>query len=701
MARSLLLALVATLMSSVGSHANADSELRLQAGSSHSTTALADPPGLVLGGSFALSRWALHEHFAFVPQLEFLFARRHLNLDLEQDGGSASDPDRWVLDTIEMPLLLRVELGRRIYALGGGYGSLLLSAQEGTDESADQTDIVHSVALSRRLAAGVIAGGGIQLLRFGASRLFVELRYQRGTQRLLDHSGVDQALTLQLGYGLRSEGLAEAEEAPLTAPLQTRRQALTFKGGLMATRLRAADDISGYSDAYQPGFWLGGALVPTRIGSWLALMPQLEVGFVHRRASAESSDGGGGNRGPPSGHLALEYVDAALLARAELSVAKTSVYALGGVYGSALVRAQERRDDTITDMRAMVSRLDAGWLAGAGVERDLFGNARLSLEVRYQHGMRDLFAPDIAGELVTAAAGDTTQQSFIGLIGIAYGQSSTASAGKRITAVGIGRPGDRWLSTIRFVRIERAVKDGERGYQVTYNIAGHGTALLFWSREDIDFKGDDRGYRHRRRSLKRGRLVYPTVLTRTSLPKVYPYILEIEAAYAAQAQGGIAAMEGFAVVVALGEGRPRLRPTRPPGSSGAGAHVTARATTARSASSLTKASRRALGRALVAAGHTRPKGAAAHHIVAGDASLAQPARDVLKKFGIGINEAVNGVFLPATRKSPNPTGAAVHSTLHTKRYFEHVNESLGRLGSRAEVEAVLADLQKRLLAGGI
>ena len=74
---------------------------------------------------------------------------------------------------------------------------------------------------------------------------------------------------------------------------------------------------------------------------------------------------------------------------------------------------------------------------------------------------------------------------------------------------------------------------------------------------------------------------------------------------------------------------------------------------------------------------------------------------MLKKFGIGINEAVNGVFLPATRKSPNPAGAVVHSTLHTKRYFEHVNESLGRLGSRSEVEAVLADLQKRLLAGGI
>ena len=40
---------------------------------------------------------------------------------------------------------------------------------------------------------------------------------------------------------------------------------------------------------------------------------------------------------------------------------------------------------------------------------------------------------------------------------------------------------------------------------------------------------------------------------------------------------------------------------------------------------------------------------AAHHIVAGTARLAQDARDVLYKFGVGINDAVNGVFLPTVR----------------------------------------------------
>lgn len=40
---------------------------------------------------------------------------------------------------------------------------------------------------------------------------------------------------------------------------------------------------------------------------------------------------------------------------------------------------------------------------------------------------------------------------------------------------------------------------------------------------------------------------------------------------------------------------------------------------------------------------------AAHHIVAGTAQKAQQARAVLEKFGVGINDAINGVFLPIER----------------------------------------------------
>ncbi len=707
----LLFAVISALLSSPDHHAAADSALRFQAGSNHARTALTDRPGLTLGGSLALTRWQPLDRVALIPQIEFLFARRPLGFaalgDSDNNGSDdrapALDTGRYALDaadTIDVPLLLRAELslaGRSFYALGGIYGSVLLRAQQVSDGDVAQVNLAHSVDIAQRLDVGLVAGAGARLLSLGAGELSLELRYQRGARTNLERAGPVEALSLLLGYSLRGDGDADTDTNTTIT-----RQTLALKAGPMATRLVSPElgssELSRYSDTYQPGFWLGAALTPTRLGSWLALMPQLEIAFVHHSARERAS----GPELPTPGQLALEYIDAAALVRAELAVGKTSTYALGGIYGSALIRAQHSSEAAITDMRAMVSRFDAGWIAGGGIERPLIGNTRVALEVRYQRGMRDLGAPSSAGD----RAGATTQRSLTGLIGIVYGQSSGNRAAKRITAVAIGRPGDRWLSTIRFVRIERAKRDGEPGYRITYDVAGHGTVVLFWLRKDIDFEDKGRGYRHQHRPLKRGRLVYPTRLTRESLPRVYPYILEIEAAYAAQAQGGIAAMEGFAVVAALGEGTPTLRITRPRGVSGAGAGASAgsntarRTATAKSAASLTKPSARALARALVAAGHTRPRGAAAHHIVAGSAKRAQRARRILKKFGIGINDAVNGVFLPATRKAPNPTGAAVHSTLHTKKYFDLVNDSLADLRTRAEVEAMLQNIGRMLLSGG-
>jgi hypothetical protein len=86
------------------------------------------------------------------------------------------------------------------------------------------------------------------------------------------------------------------------------------------------------------------------------------------------------------------------------------------------------------------------------------------------------------------------------------------------------------------------------------------------------------------------------------------------------------------------------------------------------------ASSRALARALEVAGHVRAPGAAAHHLVPGGAKAAGPAREVLGKFGIGINDAANGVFL----------GGSVHSGIHTNAYYETVNELLGGATSRQQ-----------------
>ena len=92
---------------------------------------------------------------------------------------------------------------------------------------------------------------------------------------------------------------------------------------------------------------------------------------------------------------------------------------------------------------------------------------------------------------------------------------------------------------------------------------------------------------------------------------------------------------------------------------------------------------------------------AAHHIVAGVAPAAQTARDILDHFGIDINSAANGVFLPASSKSPNPTGAAVHSTLHTGEYYTTVNNMLSQATSAEDAIAILQAIASDLKSGGL
>ncbi|MBO1269295.1 AHH domain-containing protein [Arthrobacter cavernae] len=107
-----------------------------------------------------------------------------------------------------------------------------------------------------------------------------------------------------------------------------------------------------------------------------------------------------------------------------------------------------------------------------------------------------------------------------------------------------------------------------------------------------------------------------------------------------------------------------------------------------------------LGQNMGAAGTSRPAETAAHHIVAWNAKRAASGRDVLSTFGIGIDDAVNGVFLPRSSKSSNPTGAAVHSRIHTKDYYEQVNDLLQGASSTDEVIDALDYVRSRLLSGG-
>lgn len=134
-----------------------------------------------------------------------------------------------------------------------------------------------------------------------------------------------------------------------------------------------------------------------------------------------------------------------------------------------------------------------------------------------------------------------------------------------------------------------------------------------------------------------------------------------------------------------------------PGAIGGGAFM--------KASTLAKVVRKAwsserLGKALIKAGKVRLDGHEAHHIVAGGSELAEKARKVLVKFGIKLDDAVNGVFLPATKASPNPLGSQVHRPLSSmKAYYEKVNDALKDVKTKKDVIAELENIAKQLTDG--
>ncbi|WP_233273580.1 AHH domain-containing protein [Streptomyces broussonetiae] len=106
-----------------------------------------------------------------------------------------------------------------------------------------------------------------------------------------------------------------------------------------------------------------------------------------------------------------------------------------------------------------------------------------------------------------------------------------------------------------------------------------------------------------------------------------------------------------------------------------------------------------LGENMEAAGTVRPPETAAHHIVASTSPKAAAARQQLAKFGIDINDADNGVFLPRGSASVNPSGASVHSRIHTNDYYTYVNDMIGGARNADEARDVLGYLRSQLQGG--
>jgi hypothetical protein len=86
---------------------------------------------------------------------------------------------------------------------------------------------------------------------------------------------------------------------------------------------------------------------------------------------------------------------------------------------------------------------------------------------------------------------------------------------------------------------------------------------------------------------------------------------------------------------------------------------------------------------------SRPAGAAAHHIAAESARLADRARQILARFNIDINGAANGIFLDA----------AQHARIHPHAYYQAVNRMLSQATTRAEALAVLDRIRALIAAG--
>lgn len=87
------------------------------------------------------------------------------------------------------------------------------------------------------------------------------------------------------------------------------------------------------------------------------------------------------------------------------------------------------------------------------------------------------------------------------------------------------------------------------------------------------------------------------------------------------------------------------------------------------------------------------------HIVAWDDNrypVCQDIRDLLSNNGIGINDAENGVYLP-TRKVTKNLNEAYHPEIHTKNYYENVNDVLEKFdGDTQGMKNALKDIGQKL-----
>ena len=89
-------------------------------------------------------------------------------------------------------------------------------------------------------------------------------------------------------------------------------------------------------------------------------------------------------------------------------------------------------------------------------------------------------------------------------------------------------------------------------------------------------------------------------------------------------------------------------------------------------------------------------GNAAHHIVGGGEASA-PARKILERYGIDINDPRNGIFLPMSPE--NILKGTNHPGRHQDEYFYEVNRRLEEAKSKDHCLEILDVLKEKLYNG--
>ncbi|GAB2198864.1 AHH domain-containing protein [Sessilibacter sp. MAH4] len=91
----------------------------------------------------------------------------------------------------------------------------------------------------------------------------------------------------------------------------------------------------------------------------------------------------------------------------------------------------------------------------------------------------------------------------------------------------------------------------------------------------------------------------------------------------------------------------------------------------------------------------------AHHIICSKHASHLRSKLRLFKNGMGINDPSNGCWLPVDHKSAKGSlypSAVGHKYLHTKKYAEHVLETVGPARNKSAMSQSLKKLEKQLLS---